>query len=127
MSYFLDESGNLIRSASCCKSVRAVLKAGLEVEPVGCKKVLLLLPHLTEHRKNIKVLTYDEIDKINQLLNTDTLSLRDKAIIILLLNTGIRGIDIINLKLQSITGILMLSDSFNQRRRKNLSCHCYHL
>ena len=102
LSYFLDESGNLIRSAGCCKSVRAVLKAGLEVEPVGCKKVLLLLPHLTEHRKNIQVLTDDEIGKINQLLNTDILSLRDKAIISLLLHTGIRGIDIINLKLQSV-------------------------
>ena len=102
LSYFLDESGNLIRSAACCKSVRAVLKAGLEVDPIGCKKVLLFLPHLTEHRKNIQMLTDDEICKINQLLDTDTLSLRDKAIINLLLHTGIRGIDIINLKLQSI-------------------------
>ena len=102
LSYFLDESGNLIRSAACCKSVRAVLKAGLEVDPIGCKKVLLFLPHLTEHRKNIQMLTDDEICKINQLLDTDTLSLRDKAIINLLLHTGIRGVDIINLKLQSI-------------------------
>ena len=102
LSYFLDESGNLIRSAACCKSVRAVLKAGSEVDPIGCKKVLLFLPHLTEHRKNIQMLTDDEICKINQLLDTDTLSLRDKAIINLLLHTGIRGVDIINLKLQSI-------------------------
>lgn len=102
LSYFLDESGNLIRSAACCKSVRAVLKAGLEVDPIGCKKVLLFLPHLTEHRKNIQMLTDDEICKINQLLDTDTLSLRDKTIINLLLHTGIRGVDIINLKLQSI-------------------------
>lgn len=83
LSYFLDESGNLIRSAACCKSVRAVLKAGSEVDPIGCKKVLLFLPHLTEHRKNIQMLTDDEICKINQLLDTDTLSLRDKAIIVL--------------------------------------------
>ena len=27
LSYFLDESGNLIRSAGCCTNVRAVLKA----------------------------------------------------------------------------------------------------
>ena len=48
------------------------------------------------------MLTDDEICKINQLLDTDTLSLRDKAIINLLLHSGIRGVDIINLKLQSI-------------------------
>ena len=102
MSYFLDKSGKLIHSASCCKSIRAVLKAGLDVEPFGCRKVLILLPHLTAHRKNIQVLTKDEITKINQLLNTDKLSLRDKAIINLLMHTGIRGVDIINLKLQSI-------------------------
>ena len=49
-----------------------------------------------------EAVTDDEICKINQLLDTDTLSLRDKAIINLLLHTGIRGVDIINLKLQSI-------------------------
>ncbi|MDD3417857.1 MAG: tyrosine-type recombinase/integrase [Lachnospiraceae bacterium] len=102
LSYFLDESGNLIRSAGCCKNVRAVLKAGVELNPADCKRVLLLLPHLTEHRKNIQVLTDDEIEKINLLLSTEALSLRDKAIMSLLLHTGIRGVDIINLKLQSV-------------------------
>ena len=102
LSYFLDESGNLIRSAGCCKNVRAVLKAGAELNPADCKRVLLLLPHLTEHRKNIQVLTDDEIEKINLLLSTEALSLRDKAIMSLLLHTGIRGVDIINLKLQSV-------------------------
>lgn len=102
LSYFLDESGNLIRSAGCCKNVRAVLKAGVELNPADCKRVLLLLPHLTEHRKNIQVLTDDEIEKINLLLSTEALSLRDKAIMNLLLHTGIRGVDIINLKLQSV-------------------------
>ena len=102
LSYFLDESGNLIRSAGCCKNVRAVLKAGVELNPSACKRVLLLLPHLTGHRKNIQVLTDDEIEKINLLLSTEILSLRDKAIMSLLLHTGIRGVDIINLKLQSV-------------------------
>ena len=56
----------------------------------------------TEHRKNIQVLTDDEIETINLLLSTEILSLRDKAIMSLLLHTGIRGVDIINLKLQSV-------------------------
>ena len=102
LSYFLDESAVLIRSAGSCKNVKAVLKAGIELNPSACKSVLLLLPHLTEHRKNIQVLTDDEIEKINLLLSTEALSLRDKAIMSLLLHTGIRGVDIINLKLQSV-------------------------
>ncbi len=68
MSYFRDKSGKLIHSASCCKSIRAVLKAGLDVEPFGCRKVLILLPHLTAHRKNIQVLTKDEITKIDVII-----------------------------------------------------------
>lgn len=102
LSHFLDESGVLIRQAGCCKNIKAVLKAGMEIDPLNCKKILLFLPHLTEHRKNIQVLTDDEIDKLNLLLETGLLSLRDKAVMQLLLHTGIRGIDIVNLKLQSI-------------------------
>lgn len=102
LSYFLDESGALIRTAGCCKNVRAVLKAGLEINKSACERVLLFLPCLTEHRKNIQVLTDEEVEKIKQLLNSDCLSMRDNAILYLLLYTGLRGIDIVNLTLQSI-------------------------
>ena len=102
LSYFLDESGVLIRSAGSCKNVKAVLKAGIEINKAVCERVLLFLPCLTEHRKNIQVLTDEEVEKIKQLLNSECLSLRDNAVLQLLLYTGLRGIDIVNLNLQSI-------------------------
>lgn len=102
LSYFVDENGNLIHSAGCCKNVKAVLKAGVEIDKAACEKALLFLPRLTEHRKNIQVLTDEELENIKQLLNAGILSLRDNAILHLLLYTGLRGIDIVQLKLQSI-------------------------
>lgn len=102
LSYFLDETGTLIRSAGCCKNVKAVLKAGIEINKAACERILLFLPHLTEHRKNIQILTDDEVCKIKQILDTDCLSLRDNAILQLILYTGLRGIDVVHLNLQSI-------------------------
>ena len=81
LSYFVDENGRLIRSAGCCKNVKAVLKAGIEIDKSACERVLLFLPHLTEHRKNIQVLTDEELENIKQLLNSESLSLRDNAIL----------------------------------------------
>ncbi|WP_172794596.1 tyrosine-type recombinase/integrase [Acetivibrio ethanolgignens] len=79
-----------------------MLKAGIEIDKSACERVLLFLPHLTEHRKNIQVLTDEELESIKQLLNSESLSLRDNAILNLLLYTGLRGIDIVRLNLQSI-------------------------
>lgn len=102
LSYFVDENGNLIHSAGCCKNVKVVLKAGVEIDKAVCEKALLFLPLLTEHRKNIQILTDEELENIKQLLNSGILSLRDNTILHLLLYTGLRGIDIVQLKLQSI-------------------------
>ncbi|CAG4933510.1 tyrosine recombinase XerC [Acidithrix ferrooxidans] len=96
LSVFLSSDGTLRRSASYKKSVMAVLKAGLSDHEDLCKRILTFLPALRETRKNIPYLTPEEIDKVKAALAPENpaLTLRDKAIGMLALYTGLRSCDI---------------------------------
>lgn len=65
---------------------------------------MAFLPALRESRKNIQYLTSEEIEKIKESLanGENTLTLRDKAIGMLALYTGLRGCDIAGMTLDSI-------------------------
>ena len=101
--YILDDKGEFKYSESYLKSTKQVLKANiLYIE--GIEKIIELFPIIHTPRKNIDYLTKEEINKIKNVINDDeaNVSLRDKAIIILLLYTGLRQSDIVNLKLSDI-------------------------
>jgi site-specific recombinase XerD len=67
------------------------------------KQFLMELPvHLPRERKIIEVYDENEITAINEVLASENLSKRDAAICKLLLETGLRGIDICELKLTDI-------------------------
>jgi site-specific recombinase XerD len=67
------------------------------------KQFLIELPaHLPRERKIIEVYDKNEITAINEVLASENLSKRDAAICKLLLETGLRGIDICELKLTNI-------------------------
>lgn len=67
------------------------------------KKFLTELPvHLPRERKIIEVYDENEITAINEVLASENLSKRDAAICRLLLETGLRGIDVCELKLTDI-------------------------
>lgn len=67
------------------------------------KQFLLELPvHLPRERKIIEVYDEQELSSIESLLSGDSLSKRDVAICMLLLETGLRGVDVCELKLTDI-------------------------
>jgi len=108
LSVFLSASGELIRSYGYKKGVAAVFKAYAPYYPEACGKVLSFLPALKERRKNIQYLTAEEIKKIKEALNNNekttsfALTLRDKAMGVLALYTGLRNCDIAGMKVNDI-------------------------
>ena len=102
LSFFITESGERTRSCSYRKNISAVLKAGKEWKAMECHRILTFLPMLREKRKNIQYLTDEEVEIIRTAIARGELSLRDTAIVCLLLYTGLRGCDISGLMLDSI-------------------------
>lgn len=104
LSFFLSDEGDLIKSCSYKKNIRAVFKAGISWKERECRKVLCFLPLLREKRKNMQYLTKEEVQKIRDTIDNPIsgLSRRDRAIGMLLLHTGLRGCDIAALKTDSI-------------------------
>ena len=102
--FFLSKNGELKRSCSYKKNISAVFKACIQQYPKSCKKILSYLPLLRERRKTIQYLTRVEIHKIKDTLHSKNtlLTLRDRAIGILILYTGIRGCDVAQMSLESI-------------------------
>lgn len=102
LSFFISEDGSLQKSCSYKKNIAAVFKAGLEWKEVQCRKMLSFLPLLRESRKNIQYLTCDEIRLLRDAAESRGVSARNKAVILLLLFTGLRGCDIAGLTFRSI-------------------------
>ena len=104
LSAFVSDSGAILRGSSAKKSIESVFKACIPQNPEMFTRLLLFLPQLRMARKNIQYLASDEILKITQVLNdkTSVLSLRDRAIAMLVLYTGLRKCDITGLKISSI-------------------------
>lgn len=102
LNFFLDKNGNLKFSNSYEKKIRIVLRTCIPFIQ-ECKKVIDFLPKIKHIRKNIDYLTSEEIEKIKEVLNNNNdICLRDKAIVTLLLYTGLRACDVANLKLSNI-------------------------
>jgi integrase len=69
-----------------------------------CKRILAYIPTLKKRRKNVPYLTKSEITAIKTVLTdaASPLTLRDRAIGLIALETGLRCCDIAGLKLSSI-------------------------
>lgn len=104
LSIFISPDDTLLKSCSYKKNIAAVLKACIPYHPETCSRILAFLPALRETRKNIQYLTVEEIQEFKGTVADDEnlLTLRDKAIGILALYTGLRGCDIAGLTLNSI-------------------------
>lgn len=103
LSVLTDASGYPNKSASYSKQITAVFKKLAEHDS-EYRRILLFIPNIRKHRKNIQYLTTDERVKIKSALK-DTengLNLRDRAIGHLLYFTGLRCGDIANLKLSDV-------------------------
>jgi integrase len=107
LSVFVDGKGEIIRSHTYKNATATVLNACIAAGSESSEslaKVAAFLPELRKNRKNIQYLTHDEISKIKRILtNTNSgISLRNKAVGILLLYTGLRRSDIAGLKIGDI-------------------------
>ncbi len=104
LSIFMSPDETLLRSCSYKKNIAGVLKACIPSLPETCPRLLSFLPALREIRKNIQYLTPEEIQKVKSILaeGDHQLTLRDKAIGMLALYTGLRGCDIAGLTLDAI-------------------------
>ena len=104
LSIFIGEDGSMRRSCSYKKDVAAVFKACIAHEPETYNRILSYLPMLRESRKNIQYLQPEEIAVLKQMLADANapLSLRDKAIGMLIIRTGLRCCDIAGMTLASI-------------------------
>ena len=102
LSFFISDDGTLQKSCSYKKNISAVFKAGLKWKEPQCRRILGFLPLLRETRKNIRYLTPDEVRLLRDAAENDGFSARNKAILLLLLFTGLRGCDIAGLTFSSI-------------------------
>jgi len=104
LSVFIGSDGRLRRNYSYKKNVAAVFKACIPQDPETFERILSYFPVLRETRKNIQYLQPEEVVALKQTLKNanSPLSLRDKAISTLALNTGLRMCDIAGMTLTSI-------------------------
>ena len=105
ISYFTDENGYPNKSYSLKKQMTSVFKTCSSLYPSGeCERILSCLPKLKKRRKNIPYLTNVEVSMIKSTLtdSASSLSLRNKAIGLLALETGVRCCDIAGLNLSAI-------------------------
>ncbi len=104
LSIFMSSDQVRLKSCSYKKNVTAVLKSCIDIYPDTCPLILSFLPALREARKNIQYLTAEEINKFKEALinHNNSLVLRDRAIGMLALRTGMRCCDIAGLTLDSI-------------------------
>ncbi|WP_316848636.1 tyrosine-type recombinase/integrase [Pedobacter psychrodurus] len=99
------QNGKLRRSCSYKKNVSAVLKTCIPFFPKNtCARILTYMPNLYEKRENIQYLTQQEVSKLKAALtdSKSTIVLRDKAIGLLALYTGLRSCDIAALTMADI-------------------------
>lgn len=104
LSYFCDESGNPVLSASTKVNIASVFHADLGAYTNEARTILTYLPALNRRRKNIQYLTEDEIESIKKVLfsENDSITLRNRAIGMLLFFTGMRSSDIAGLTFSDV-------------------------
>jgi len=104
LSVFISPDGSLRRSGSYKKNIAAVFKACVPRDPIVFNRILSFLPKLRDMRKNIQYLSPEEIIAIKEALvdENSPLSLRDRAVGTLAMNTGLRMCDIAGMTKDSI-------------------------
>jgi len=105
LNVFAGLDGNLPKGVAYKRNVEIVFKTCASIFPTGVyEKVIAFLPPLRNSRKNIQYLTEEEVMSVKIALTTpnNNLSLRDKAIGLLALHTGMRCGDIAGLTIDSI-------------------------
>ena len=104
LSYFCDESGRPALSSSTKVNIASVFHADLGMYTNAARTILAYLPALNRKQKNIQYLTEEEMSSVKDVLMSEksNITLRDRAIGMLLLFTGMRSSDIAGLTFSDI-------------------------
>lgn len=106
MSFFYADSRyeQQIRSYSYKEKLAVVFKTCMTVEEysTGCRRILNMIPAFGYVRKNVEYLTVSEAEAIRDSIDSERLSARDRAIMMILLYTGMRSCDVATIKLCDI-------------------------
>ena len=97
---FLYEQGHF--KPTTISSGLSGLKRFLSLHPDIEHLIMELPTHLPRERKIIEIYSETETYAINEILSDGNLTKRDKAICLLLLETGLRAVDVCNIKLSDI-------------------------
>lgn len=102
LSFFLGDGGPC-RCAGYAATVRRVLATAVP-DCDARRRILSFLPGIRDARKNIQYLTDDEVRAVKAVVEDahSALTLRDRAVVLLLVHYGLRRSDIAALRLDSI-------------------------
>ena len=93
-----------IRSYSYKEKLAVVFKVCMAVEKyhTGCRRILNMIPSFGYARKNVAYLNASEAAAIRNSIDSEQLSVRDRAIMMLLFYTGMRSCDVASIRLCDI-------------------------
>jgi integrase len=99
----------------------AGLKRFLSLYPT-IKYLMMELPsHLPRERKILEIYSDSEMEAIHRVLDDNSMTKRDKAICLLVLETGLRGVDICNIRLSDIDWSKDIIHIFQQKTGRSLN------
>ena len=89
-----------IRSCSYKEKLSVVFKncEAISVYSAGCRHILALIPNFRYVRKNVDYLTINEMEMIRDVIESERFTPRDRAIMFLLIYTGLRACDIATIR-----------------------------
>ena len=96
--------GQQIRSYSYKEKLGVVFKGCEMIDGYGqgCRNVLSLIPDFRYIRKNVDYLTESEAEPIRDCIDMEQFSLKERAIMMILLYTGLRSCDVAAIKISDI-------------------------
>ena len=102
--YADDQYEQQIRSYSYKEKLAVVFKTCTVIEKYSadCQRILHMLPSFRYVRKNVEYLTISEAEAIRDSIDSEQLSPRDRAIMVLLIYTGMRSCDVASIRLCDI-------------------------
>lgn len=104
LSFFTDDRGMAALSSTHKKEIRAIFNAELGIYTQNARRIVAYFPDIRKRRKNIKYLTPEESNAIRDCLNntSNNLTLRNRALGMLLYFTGLRAIDAATIRFKDI-------------------------
>ena len=104
VSFFNGNYDGKSRGYGTAEFIRRIFKCGIEWKQEECSRILAYIPKFPKARKIIPYLKEEEISKLRCIVDdiSSELSLRDRAICLMLIFTGLRRGDIAGMQLDDI-------------------------